>query len=276
MQWATGPLDPAGHGDPPAGAELDDDPEAIHRLLSFINPYHQMFRRETEVQSGRGTGGRPAGGAGADRGGLVHPALFYTSNQEYRANLVPFITDGLAAAEPVLVAVPGERIELLRTGLGRAADQVRFVDMTDAGRNPGRIIPRLLCAFVDEHPAQSTRVIGEPIWAGRSAAEYPACVQHEALINVALADRPVTIVCPYDTARLDPAVLADAECTHPLLIEHGQWRPTPTSPTPRPWSSPGTSPCPNPPRSPPPWSSPPPTGPARSAGSPTRSPSGRA
>ena len=99
--------------------------------------------------------------------------------------------------------------------------------MTDAGRNPGRIIPRLRCAFVDEHPAQSTRVIGEPIWAGRSAAEYPACVQHEALINVAFADRPVTIVCPYDTARLDPAVLADAECTHPLLIEHGQWRPNP-------------------------------------------------
>ncbi len=157
----------------------------------------------------------------------MHPALFYADSEEYLSGLVPFITGGLAADEPVLVAVPEERIELLRGGLRRAADHVLFVDMTEAGRNPGRIIPRVLRAFVDQHPTRPTRVIGGAIWAGRSATEYPACVQHEALINIALAHRPVSIVCPYDASRLDPTVLADAASTHPLLIEHGQWRPSP-------------------------------------------------
>jgi anti-sigma regulatory factor (Ser/Thr protein kinase) len=91
---------------------------------------------------------------------LVHPALFYADSEEYLSGLVPFITGGLAADEPVLVAVPEERIELLRGGLRRAADHVLFVDMTEAGRNPGRIIPRVLRAFVDQHPTRPTRVIG--------------------------------------------------------------------------------------------------------------------
>ena len=53
VDWATGPLDPAGgQGTPPAGDEFADDPEAIDRLLSFINPYHQMFLREAAVSTG--------------------------------------------------------------------------------------------------------------------------------------------------------------------------------------------------------------------------------
>jgi anti-sigma regulatory factor (Ser/Thr protein kinase) len=63
------------------------------------------------------------------------------------------------------------------------------------------------------------RIIGEPIWAGRSAAEYPACAQHEALINIAFAGRTVTILCPYDTGALEPEVLADAWVTHPVVID---------------------------------------------------------
>ena len=44
---------------------------------------------------------------------------------------------------------------------------------------------------VDAHPDKHVRVIGEPIWPGRSDLEYPACVQHEALINRAFAVRDV-------------------------------------------------------------------------------------
>lgn len=39
LEWATGDLDSpaAGHSTPPRGVELDDDPEAIQRLLSFVD-----------------------------------------------------------------------------------------------------------------------------------------------------------------------------------------------------------------------------------------------
>ncbi|WP_406388117.1 anti-sigma factor RsbA family regulatory protein [Streptomyces sp. NBC_00887] len=153
---------------------------------------------------------------------FVHPALFYRDVQEYLAGTVPFIQDGLAAGEPVAVAVPGPKLALLRAELGADAEAVRLIDMNEAGRNPGRIIPKVLRAFADAHPISRVRIIGEPIWPGRTAAEYPACVQHEALINVAFRGRDVTIVCPYDAVRLDATVLADAYATHPVIVDAGR------------------------------------------------------
>ncbi|MFL6052714.1 MAG: anti-sigma factor RsbA family regulatory protein [Actinoallomurus sp.] len=150
-----------------------------------------------------------------------HPALLYRGEREYLAGTLSFVRGGLDAGEPVAIAVPGPRLALLRARLGAAARRVRFVDMSVAGRNPGRIIPGVLRRFADAHPGQRVRVIGEPIWHGRSAAEYPACAQHEALINLAFAGRTVTILCPYDAAELDRRVLTDAAITHPVVIEHG-------------------------------------------------------
>jgi anti-sigma regulatory factor (Ser/Thr protein kinase) len=147
-----------------------------------------------------------------------HEALVYRTPDEFVAGTVPFVEAGLSADEPVLVAVPPAGMELIRSALGARAERVRFVDMTEAGRNPGRIIPGVLHPFVNQqHAAPRVRIIGEPIWAGRSAAEYPACVQHEALINLAFADSDAIILCPYDARRLSGAVLADAERTHPVI-----------------------------------------------------------
>ena len=159
---------------------------------------------------------------------FVHPALFYRGEEEYLDGTVPFIRDGLEAGHPVAVAVPGPNLDLLRDSLGEDAASVRFLDMTDAGRNPGRIIPRVLRAFADAHTQTHVRIIGEPIWAGRSSVEYPACVQHEALINPAFEGRDVTILCPYDTERLDDEVLTDAYATHPVIISGGSQRTSPS------------------------------------------------
>jgi anti-sigma regulatory factor (Ser/Thr protein kinase) len=123
--------------------------------------------------------------------------------------------------------VPGLNVDLLDDALGGSADRVRFADMTEAGRNPGRIIPWVLHAFVEEHAGSRVRIVGEPIWAGRSAVEYPACVQHEALINMAFAGRDATILCPYDATALDSGALSDAERTHPELVGDGSPRTSP-------------------------------------------------
>ncbi|GAA2941378.1 sensor histidine kinase [Streptomyces enissocaesilis] len=155
---------------------------------------------------------------------FVHPALFYRGETEYLHGTVPFIRDGLKAGEPVAVAVPGPNLAILRAALGADASDVRFLDMTEVGRNPGRIIPRVLRAFADAHRETRVRIIGEPIWAGRSSVEYPACVQHEALINPAFEGREVTILCPYDAERLDEQVLTDAYATHPVVISGGEER----------------------------------------------------
>ncbi|GHI07975.1 anti-sigma regulatory factor [Streptomyces cellostaticus] len=155
---------------------------------------------------------------------FVHRALFYGDARQYLAGTVPFVRAALTAGEPVAVAVPGENLRLIRDALDADADAdaVRFLDLREAGRNPGRIIPGVLRAFADTQPAgRRVHIIGEPVWAGRTAAEYPACAQHEALVNTAFQGRRVTILCPYDTARLDARALADAHATHPLVIPPG-------------------------------------------------------
>ncbi|MGI5287650.1 anti-sigma factor RsbA family regulatory protein [Nonomuraea polychroma] len=146
-----------------------------------------------------------------------HPALFYRSDGEYVAATTAFVREGLAAGEPVAIAVPGRNLAMIEAELGPDADAVKLLDMTVAGRNPGRIIPAVLRDFADRHRHGHVRIIGEPIWPGRSETEYPACAQHEALINMAFTGRHVTILCPYDTVGLEPEVIREAARTHPVL-----------------------------------------------------------
>ncbi|WP_300006821.1 sensor histidine kinase [Pseudonocardia sp.] len=154
--------------------------------------------------------------------GLEHDALFYETPEQYDAAVLAFVHAGRSAEEPVLVAVPDPNLTRIRDALDGVAG-VRTADMAVAGRNPGRIIGNVLTAFAHEHRGRRVRIVGEPIWAGRSVEEYPACAEHEALINVALAELPAYVLCPYDVSRLTPDVLTDATRTHPVLA-HGTAR----------------------------------------------------
>jgi anti-sigma regulatory factor (Ser/Thr protein kinase) len=156
---------------------------------------------------------------------LAHFALFYTSASDYARHAGGFIRAGIRAGHPVMVAVPEPSARALAAFLGADADRVTFAEMTDLGRNPARIIPAVT-AFADSHPGRPVRYVGEPIWPGRTAAERAEALRHEALINVAFAGRPISILCPYD-AGLDLGVLAGAEQSHPLLQRDGRVEPSP-------------------------------------------------
>jgi anti-sigma regulatory factor (Ser/Thr protein kinase) len=149
-----------------------------------------------------------------------HSALLYHSEREYVDWLVRFISDGLDRAQPVLVAVPGDRLALLSRALGDAAADVTMADITGIGRNPGRILAAQL-AFVERHPRQHVRIIAEPVWEGRTPFEYSACMQHEALANIAFDGLDVTGLCPYDASCLGEEVLADVHLTHPQIWRGG-------------------------------------------------------
>jgi anti-sigma regulatory factor (Ser/Thr protein kinase) len=149
-----------------------------------------------------------------------HSALLYRSEREYVDWLVRFISEGLEGAQPVWVAVPGDRLASLRGALGDLAAGVTMADITGFGRNPARIIAAQL-AFIDRHPGQHVRIIAEPVWAGRTPFEYSACMQHEALANIAFAGSAVTGLCPYDASVVDDSVLADVLLTHPQIWRGG-------------------------------------------------------
>ena len=67
-----------------------------------------------------------------------------------------------------------------------------------ARQEPGRIIPAWR-EFVAGTNGRPIRGVGEPIWAGRRAAEIVECQLHEALLNLAVdTDTPLWLLCPYD------------------------------------------------------------------------------
>jgi anti-sigma regulatory factor (Ser/Thr protein kinase) len=150
-------------------------------------------------------------------GGFRHIGFFYRSHVEYAQGVAGFLRAGLAAGEPAFTAVPAAKVGLIRDALGADASHVEFADMAELGRNPAWIIPRVL-TFTNRHPGQRVRYVGEPVWPSRTDAELREATRHEALINLAFAANDVDILCPYDNAGLDSAVVADAMRTHPLLL----------------------------------------------------------
>lgn len=149
--------------------------------------------------------------------GLVHEAFFYHDDREFLQVVLPYVRTALAADQAVLVELPGPRGDLVRAALGDDAAHVTFGDMAQDGRNPGRIIPGVLAAFVDAHAGRQVTMVGEAIWPGRSVHEYAAGVEHEALVNLVFAGQPVSILCPYNAAELPAQALADAGLTHPAV-----------------------------------------------------------
>jgi anti-sigma regulatory factor (Ser/Thr protein kinase) len=153
-----------------------------------------------------------------------HEAFLYAGEDGLVDGLLPFLRDGIEAEEPTRVVLDAGKIARLKAELEGDADRVRFADMADVGANPGRIIPAWR-EFVDAHPDQPLRGVGEPIWSARTPAEMAECHRHEALLNVAFADAAdFWLVCPYDLETLDPMDVERACFTHPHVSEGGARR----------------------------------------------------
>jgi anti-sigma regulatory factor (Ser/Thr protein kinase) len=153
-----------------------------------------------------------------------HEALLYAGDDEFLAATVPFITDGVARDEPVLVVVSAPRIAALRAALNGAAGRVRFADMAEVGRNPARIIPAWQ-EFLNNHQGAHLRGVGEPVSPDRTGAALAECQRHESLLNLAFANSgDWWLLCPYDTTRLSEEVIEEAMRTHPFVVEDGRHR----------------------------------------------------
>ncbi len=157
----------------------------------------------------------------------AHQALFYRDSDEYLDGISEFIEPALERDEPVAIAVPAPKIELLRKRLGRRAARIEMLDMFELGRNPGRIIPAVQL-MIERHGTRALHYVGEPIWPGRSPDEVREATRHEALINLAWPDAGIRVLCPYDATSLDDHVLEDAHRTHPGVVHGGRLNPSST------------------------------------------------
>ena len=123
--------------------------------------------------------------------GFVHSALLYRSEREYVDFVVRFVVDGFAVDEPVLVAVPGDRLALL--GLGCVARcgiraGLRLIDITEVARNPSRFLA-MESSFAEEYPGRRCGLSASSSGLAVPPMSVWPCMQHEALVNRGFGNR---------------------------------------------------------------------------------------
>jgi anti-sigma regulatory factor (Ser/Thr protein kinase) len=165
----------------------------------------------------------PRAPAGGDD--LTHLAFLYRDTGEYLEHVLAFIADGVACSEPVFAALPGHLGSQVLAEAGAAGWQLAVADMNELGRNPARIT-LALGSFAGRHAGQRIRIVTEPLWPGRTAAETAEVMKHEALVQLAVGAPGAEILCPYDASRLSPALVDGACRTHPEILEGGHRRPS--------------------------------------------------
>jgi anti-sigma regulatory factor (Ser/Thr protein kinase) len=156
--------------------------------------------------------------------GFRHAALLFVSAGELAAGVAGFVEAAARCGDPVLVACAGPSWDLLRPGLDGRGELLTWADMRGIGLNPGRLIDRIRL-FCGQHRGRVTWCVQEPAWPARTAAELREVIRHEALVNLALADVPVSVLCPYDV-RLGTGLIASVKRTHPELVQDGRRRPS--------------------------------------------------
>jgi len=158
--------------------------------------------------------------AGAARGhtGHFHEAGFYGSDAEFRALIVPFAEEGIAAGEPVIIGYDDRKSGLLRSWLSDPP-AVEFIADNSLYATPARAIATYRRMF-EFHLAMGTgqiRIAGDVPHPG-NGRRFDGWDRYECALNTVWQDLPVWGLCLYDTATAPAAVLDAAERTHPRIV----------------------------------------------------------
>jgi anti-sigma regulatory factor (Ser/Thr protein kinase) len=157
---------------------------------------------------------------------LRHAALLYASLGEFAVGVARFVETAAHAGDPVLVACARPGLELLRPRFNGHGGLVTWADMRSIGLNPARLIDAI-SLFARRHHGRVIWCVHEPAWPARTPEELREVIRHEALVNLALADVPVSVLCPYDM-QLGTGLIGSVQRTHPELTRGGRRWPSST------------------------------------------------
>jgi anti-sigma regulatory factor (Ser/Thr protein kinase) len=157
---------------------------------------------------------------GAARGhvGNFHEAGFYRSDAEFLALIVPFVTDGLAAGEPVVIGYDARKCDLLREALQRP-DAIDFIVDGSLYASPARAIEAYRRQF-ERHlaaGAEQVRIAGDVPHEG-NGGRFDGWDRYESAVNSVWQDYPVWSRCLYDATTVSDDVRDVVERTHRRLV----------------------------------------------------------
>ena len=150
--------------------------------------------------------------------GHVHEAGFYSSDAEFLALIVPFVTGGIAAGEPVVIGYDDRKCDLLRTELTRP-DAVSFIADTRLYATPAGAIEAYRQLF-ERHVATGAdqiRIAGDVPHEG-NGGRFAGWDRYESAVNIVWQDYPVYSRCLYDATTVANPVRDVVERTHRRLL----------------------------------------------------------
>ena len=157
---------------------------------------------------------------GAARGhvGHFHEAGFYGSDAEFAALIVPFVEEGVAAGEPVIIGYDDRKAGLLRSWLADPS-AVEFIADRSLYATPAGAIAtyRRLFEFHTAMGARQIRIAGDVPHPG-NGGRFEGWDRYEWAVNTVWQDFPVWGLCLYDTSTAPQRVLDIVERTHPRLV----------------------------------------------------------
>jgi anti-sigma regulatory factor (Ser/Thr protein kinase) len=157
-------------------------------------------------------------GAARGQAGHFHEAGFYASDAEFRALIVPFAEEGIAAGEPVIIGYDDRKSALLRSWLSDPS-AVEFIGDESLYATPTRAIAayRRLFEFHAAMGAEQIRIAGDVPHPG-NGGQFEGWDRYEAAVNTVWQDFPVWGRCLYDATTTPPAVVDVVERTHPRIV----------------------------------------------------------
>jgi len=145
-----------------------------------------------------------------------HAAAIYGSDADFLAHVLPFVEEGLAADEPLIVTLTPPQCELLRSEIGTPSG----VSVLPRGEH--RAHPLLAFgakrALAEGHlRAGAPRVRLLDDLPRDDPSTWRAWARYEALCNHHLTDLAISALCTYDTRDSSEHVLGDVRRLHAQL-----------------------------------------------------------
>ncbi|NMI01215.1 sensor histidine kinase [Pseudonocardia acidicola] len=150
--------------------------------------------------------------------GHVHEAGFYSSDAEFLALIVPFVTGGIAADEPVVIGYDDRKCDLLRAELSRP-DAVSFIADTRLYATPAGAIEAYWQQFhrYVAAGAEQIRIACDVPHEG-NGGRFAGWDRYESAVNIVWQDYPVYSRCLYDATTVADPVRDVVERTHRRVL----------------------------------------------------------
>ncbi|MBW3581805.1 MAG: MEDS domain-containing protein [Euryarchaeota archaeon] len=166
-----------------------------------------------------------------------HLCRLHQGNVGRRQVATAFLRAGLARGERVLFLADekSRRVveeNLAMAGVDVAAESARdalvLMEARDAYLQDGTFDPKAMVAFIEsvrlaslESGFPAVRGVAEMDWAIGAGVDRVTLMRYEAMLNLYLAGREVTVLCQYDRSAFPPDTLRDVILTHPRVVVDG-------------------------------------------------------